>query len=105
MNVGRSEGQPAAGGPAHHIPVLLDEIVSALGVKEGGAYLDGTFGAGGYTAAILARGAEVVALDRDPEAIAGGQALTQASSGRLRLVWLKMALVTPVGQIAVNVHL
>ena len=86
MNVGRSEGQPAAGGPAHHIPVLLDEIVSALGVKEGGAYLDGTFGAGGYTQAILARGAEVVALDRDPQAIVGGRALAEASDGRLRLM-------------------
>jgi 16S rRNA (cytosine1402-N4)-methyltransferase len=86
MMMGRSEGQPAAGGPAHHIPVLLDEIVSALCVKEGGVYLDGTFGAGGYTSAILARGAEVVALDRDPQAIAGGQALVEASGGRLRLV-------------------
>ena len=47
MMVGRGEGQPAAGGPAHHIPVLLDEVVSALCVKEGGVYLDGTFGAGG----------------------------------------------------------
>ena len=86
MMVGRGEGQPAAGGPAHHIPVLLDEIVSALCVKEGGVYLDGTFGAGGYAGALLARGAEVIALDRDPEAIAGGRNLAAASGGRLRLV-------------------
>ena len=59
MMVGRGEGQPAAGGPAHHIPVLLDEVVSALCVKEGGVYLDGTFGAGGYSRALLARGARV----------------------------------------------
>jgi 16S rRNA (cytosine1402-N4)-methyltransferase len=86
MIVGRGEGEPAAGGPAHHIPVLLDEVVSALCVKEGGVYLDGTFGAGGYTQALLARGAEVIALDRDPQAIAGGQSLLAASGGRLRLV-------------------
>jgi 16S rRNA (cytosine1402-N4)-methyltransferase len=86
MMAGRSEGQPAAGGPAHHIPVLLDEVVSALCVKEGGVYLDGTFGAGGYTRALLALGAEVIALDRDPQAIAGGQSLVEGSDGRLRLV-------------------
>jgi 16S rRNA (cytosine1402-N4)-methyltransferase len=86
MIMGRSEGQPAAGGPAHHIPVLLAETVSALCVKEGGVYLDGTFGAGGYTSAILAKGAEVIALDRDPQAITSGQALLAASAGRLRLI-------------------
>lgn len=85
MTVSRSEGQPAAGGPVHHIPVLLDEVVSALCVKEGGVYLDGTFGAGGYARAMLARGAQVIALDRDPQAIAGGQGLVEASGGRLRL--------------------
>ena len=86
MMAGRSEGQPAAGGPALHIPVLLGEIVSALCVKEGGVYLDGTFGAGGYTSAILARGAQVIALDRDPQAVADGRTLAEASGGRLRLV-------------------
>jgi 16S rRNA (cytosine1402-N4)-methyltransferase len=86
MIVGRSEGQPAAGGPAHHVPVLLDEVVSALCVKEGGVYLDGTFGAGGYSSAILARGAQVIALDRDPQAVAAGAAFVAASNGRLRLV-------------------
>jgi len=85
MMVGRSEGQPAAGGPALHIPVLLDEVVSALCVREGGVYLDGTFGAGGYSRAILARGARVIALDRDPKAVAGGEKLVDASKGRLSL--------------------
>ena len=85
MMVGRGEGQPAAGGPALHIPVLLDEIVSALCVREGGVYLDGTFGAGGYSRAILARGARVIALDRDPQAVAVGEALVDASQGRLCL--------------------
>lgn len=86
MMMGRSEGQPAAGGPAHHIPVLLDEVVSALCVMEGGVYLDGTFGAGGYTRAILALGGQVIALDRDPQAIVAGENLVAASGGRLRLV-------------------
>jgi len=86
MTVSRSEGQPAAGGPALHIPVLLEEVVSALCVKEGGVYLDGTFGAGGYARALLARGAQVIALDRDPQAVAGGRGLLEASGGRLRLV-------------------
>ena len=66
MMVGRGEGQPAAGGPAHHISVLLDEIVSALCIKEGGVYLDGTFGAGGYARALLeaARGTNEAAATR-----------------------------------------
>jgi 16S rRNA (cytosine1402-N4)-methyltransferase len=85
MMAGRSEGQPAAGGPALHIPVLLEEVVSALCVREGGVYLDGTFGAGGYARAILAGGARVIALDRDPQAVAGGEALVDASQGRLSL--------------------
>ena len=86
MIVGRSEGQPAAGGPARHIPVLLEEVVSALGVKEGGVYLDGTFGAGGYSARhAWRRRRKSSALDRDPEAIAGGRDLVEASGGRLRL--------------------
>jgi len=85
MMVGRGEGQPAAGGPALHIPVLLDEVVSALCVREGGVYLDGTFGAGGYARAILGRGARVIALDRDPKAVAGGEKLVDASQGRLSL--------------------
>ncbi len=86
MTVSRGEGQPAAGGPAHHIPVLLEEVVSALCVKEGGVYLDGTFGAGGYARAMLARGAQVIALDRDPQAVADGRGLVEASGGRLRVL-------------------
>ncbi|MGD0722584.1 MAG: 16S rRNA (cytosine(1402)-N(4))-methyltransferase RsmH [Roseiarcus sp.] len=86
MMAGRSEGQPAAGGPALHIPVLLDEAVSALRVREGGVYLDGTFGAGGYSRAMLARGGAVVALDRDPAAIEAGRELAAGSDGRLRLI-------------------
>ena len=56
-----------------HIPVLLDEVIAHLGVRRGGVYIDGTFGAGGYTTAILEAGAgKVIAIDRDPTAIAAG---------------------------------
>ncbi len=69
-----------------HVPVLCEEAIGALNVREGGLYLDGTFGGGGYTRILLARGARVVALDRDPTAIAGGAALAAAYPERLRLV-------------------
>lgn len=69
-----------------HDPVLRDEIVAALAIVPGELHVDATFGAGGYTRAMLAAGADVVACDRDPDAIAEGQALVDASGGRLRLV-------------------
>jgi 16S rRNA (cytosine1402-N4)-methyltransferase len=61
-----------AGGLARHVPVLLEEAIGFLAPVAGGTYIDGTYGAGGYTAAILATGASVVAIDRDPAAIAAG---------------------------------
>ncbi|WP_312490740.1 16S rRNA (cytosine(1402)-N(4))-methyltransferase, partial [Sphingomonas sp.] len=66
---------------APHIPVLLDEVLDALAILPGETHVDGTFGAGGYTRAMLGRGAKVIAFDRDPDAIAGGQALVQAEPG------------------------
>jgi 16S rRNA (cytosine1402-N4)-methyltransferase len=72
---------------APHIPVLLDEVIAALGVQPGETHVDGTFGAGGYTRAILAAGAaRVFAFDRDPQAIAAGRAMEAESAGRLVLV-------------------
>lgn len=59
---------------APHIPVLLDEVLRALAPQPGEVIVDGTYGAGGYTRAILAQGAAVHAFDRDPDAIAAGQA-------------------------------
>ena len=87
MTTDRGEGlASAAGGPVRHIPVLRAEAIAALGVTPGGVYLDGTFGAGGYTRAILATpGARVIALDRDPTAIAGGYDLVREADGRLTL--------------------
>jgi 16S rRNA (cytosine1402-N4)-methyltransferase len=72
---------------APHVPVLLDEVIARLDVSEGETHVDGTFGAGGYTKAILEKGAaRVFAFDRDPEAIEEGEALAAACGGRLTLV-------------------
>ena len=80
-------GESAAGGPARHIPVLLDEVLDMLQPRDGGIYVDGTFGAGGYSRAILdAAECSVMAFDRDKTAIDGGFELIRAYGGRLELV-------------------
>ncbi|MGB8818752.1 MAG: 16S rRNA (cytosine(1402)-N(4))-methyltransferase RsmH [Rhizobiaceae bacterium] len=87
MMAGLGAGNAGAeGGPARHIPVLLDEVARAVAAKPGEIVIDGTFGAGGYSTKILADGANVIGIDRDPDAIAAGQTLVDASGGRLR-VW------------------
>ena len=75
-------------GPATgHIPVMLSEVVDALRPRDGGCYVDGTFGGGGYTSAILDRAeCEVIAIDRDPDAISAGEPLVQRYAPRLRLI-------------------
>ncbi len=88
MGRGDGPGAGAAGGPTRHVPVLLAEVCSALEVKRGGTFIDGTFGAGGYTRAILDAHPRntVIAIDRDPDAIAGGAALVAKAKKRLVLV-------------------
>ncbi len=76
----------AAGGLARHVPVMVEEVVHFLAPGADGTFIDGTFGAGGYSAALLARGADVIAIDRDPTAIAAGGERARAAAGRLTLV-------------------
>jgi 16S rRNA (cytosine1402-N4)-methyltransferase len=85
VDMGGAESD-AQGGPVRHIPVLLREVLEALGPASSETIVDGTFGAGGYTSAILDAGASVIGFDRDPEAIAAGAEMAAASAGRLKLV-------------------
>ncbi len=70
-----------------HAPVLLQEVLLALSPRDGGHYIDGTFGGGGYTRAILnSAQCTVTAIDRDPDAIARGASLIAEFPDRLKLV-------------------
>ena len=69
-----------------HIPVMLGEVLDYLDPAPGETHLDGTFGGGGYAAAILERGATLYAIDRDPAAIARGEALAGRFPGKLHLL-------------------
>src|ERR1700743_3106234 len=80
-----------------HIPVLGREAVEALHVRDGGVYVDATFGAGGYSRMILATpGTKVIGIDRDRTAIAGGFDLVDQSGGRLTLVEDRFSNLAPV---------
>ena len=70
-----------------HVPVMLEEVIQALDPYEGGVYVDGTFGLGGYTEAILNTAADrVFGVDRDPAAISFGAELSKRYPGRLNLL-------------------
>ena len=71
---------------APHVPVLLDEVLSALAIAPGETHVDGTFGAGGYSSAMIGKGAKVIAFDRDPDAIREGQQVVAAKGGALTLI-------------------
>ncbi len=67
-----------------HYPVMLPEVLNALSPVDGGIYVDGTFGAGGYTKALLGQAdCRVVAIDRDPDAKKRSDALAKDYGGRL----------------------
>jgi 16S rRNA (cytosine1402-N4)-methyltransferase len=67
-----------------HTPVLLREVLDALGPRDGAIYVDGTFGAGGYSKAILeAADCKVFGIDRDPMALKTGKELSKLFPGRL----------------------
>ena len=86
-----AESAPASIGPAgaspEHIPVLLDAVLAALMPRDGAVYVDGTFGAGGYSAALLAAAqCRVLGIDRDPDSVRRGAALAGRHAGRLTLI-------------------
>ena len=86
MAIGGGSGQPA-GATASHVPVLARPAIDFLDVHDGGIYIDGTFGAGGYSRMILeAANANVIGIDRDQSAVARGFGLVEAAGGRLTLV-------------------
>ena len=79
-----SRSQPVSQSSSGHIPVMLAEVLQTLQPKDGGVYVDGTFGAGGYTRAILeAADCTVYAIDRDPEAYARAVSMAKDFPGRL----------------------
>ena len=70
-----------------HAPVMLAEVLTALRVTAGDIIVDGTFGGGGYTRAILAAAdCNVIGLDRDPDAVARGKELEAEMAGRFKIV-------------------
>jgi 16S rRNA (cytosine1402-N4)-methyltransferase len=92
---------------APHIPVLLDEVIAGLAIAHGERHVDGTYGAGGYSAAMLAAGAGVCAFDRDPDAIAAAQShpqlrLFEACFSEMASV-LEEADLTPVDGVTLDI--
>lgn len=71
-----------------HEPVLLNEVIDALAIKPDGIYLDGTAGGGGHSSAIAARlsSGKLIALDRDPEAVAAAGARLSRYGDRARVI-------------------
>ena len=87
MMASRDSKGAVAGGPARHIPVLARRAVEFLALRDGGIYIDATFGGGGYSREILAAAnSSVIGIDRDPSALARGVDLVAAAGGRLVLI-------------------
>ena len=85
---GNRPAEDAPRGTVAHVPVLLSQVLQTLAPAAGETYIDGTFGAGGHSQAIVtsAPGVRVLGIDRDPAAIATGAALVEQHHGRLALV-------------------
>ena len=95
---GREEGARAAGEPADHVPVLLFPVMRALSPQGGERFIDATFGAGGYTRALLEAGADVLAIDRDPAAIARAQALAEDFPDQLSVAQAPFSRIEHIAQ-------
>jgi 16S rRNA (cytosine1402-N4)-methyltransferase len=107
MMASRDSSSAVDGGLARHIPVLGSRIVEFLDVRDGGVYVDATFGAGGYSRAILdAADTHVIGIDRDPNVGARGRALAEVFPGRLVLAEDRFShlgqVVTRAGHAAVD---
>jgi 16S rRNA (cytosine1402-N4)-methyltransferase len=101
MTAGSGGSRAVAGGPAPHIPVLGRPAVDLLNIRAGGVYVDATFGAGGYTRALLAAAdCTVIAIDRDPAAIALGDAFKRSAGDRLLLFEERFSRLDRVAQAA-----
>ncbi len=82
------------GGPVDHIPVLLSEVIKALEPSDGKLIFDGTFGAGGYSTALLERGANVIATDQDPDVIDNASHLVEKYAEQLSLKHAKFSQIS-----------
>jgi 16S rRNA (cytosine1402-N4)-methyltransferase len=82
---GRDKSEAIGG--AGHVPVLVEAVIDVLSPRDNALYVDGTFGAGGYSGALLAAAnCRVVAIDRDPDAVRHGRELARAQGGRLTII-------------------
>ncbi len=80
-------GRGSGGQSSVHAPVMVAEMLTALSPAAGEPYIDVTFGAGGYSRAILAAAhCRLAAIDRDPEAVARGRQLEIDSAGRFQIL-------------------
>jgi 16S rRNA (cytosine1402-N4)-methyltransferase len=101
MTASSGSKDAAAGGLARHIPVLGRAAVQFLAVRDGGVYVDATFGGGGYSREILAAAnCAVIGIDRDRSAIARGAELARAAGGRLVLLERNFSELQPAASSA-----
>jgi 16S rRNA (cytosine1402-N4)-methyltransferase len=85
-----------SGGPVRHVPVLLSEVLEALDPSNGKVIFDGTFGAGGYSRAIMQKGASVIATDQDPEVISNSDDIKSEFADQLSLHHAKFSQILDI---------
>lgn len=85
QQIGFDDMHGAESAAQNHIPVMLKEVCDYLGIKSGDVICDGTFGAGGYSKALLDQGARIIAIDQDPNVIRDAAPFTDIYQGRLAL--------------------